>query len=85
MKFYVGTSGWSCPWNPDGLYWYLKTGLNVMELNSSSYPFPFKNNVNSWKRKVEGKGLRWSAKVNRYITHVFKLNEKSYWSYLSIP
>ncbi|MDY6986356.1 MAG: DUF72 domain-containing protein [Candidatus Thermoplasmatota archaeon] len=77
MKLYAGTSGWSYPWNPDGLEWYINTGLKAVELNSSFYHFPYRNNVASWKRKSEGK-LRWSVKVNRNVTHTHKLNEKSY-------
>ena len=75
MKFFVGTSGWSYDWNPDGIKWYVEnSGLNSVELNSSFYRFPFKNWINSWK-KYE---LRWMIKVNRIITHLHRLNEKSY-------
>ncbi len=54
--------------------------LNAIELNSSFYRFPFKNQVKSWKRKTEqlNPNLRWSIKVNRFITHIFKFSEKSY-------
>jgi uncharacterized protein YecE (DUF72 family) len=55
----------------------MDTGLNAVELNSSFYHFPYKNNIASWKRKSDRK-LRWSVKVNRSITHIYKLNEKSY-------
>jgi len=78
MKLYTGTSGWSYPWNPDGLEWYMSTGLNAVELNSSFYHFPYKNSIASWKRKTEGKDFRWSVKVNKNITHTHKLNEGSY-------
>ncbi|MFP3209319.1 MAG: DUF72 domain-containing protein, partial [Nitrososphaeria archaeon] len=38
MEPYVGTSGWSYAWNPDGLEWYVRnSGLNAVELNSSFY------------------------------------------------
>jgi uncharacterized protein YecE (DUF72 family) len=32
--------------------------------------------VRGWSLK--GRGLRWSIKVHRLITHAFKLNEKAY-------
>ena len=69
QKLYAGTSGWSYPWNPDGLEWYIDAGLNAVELNSSFYRFPYRNSIASWKRKTEGKDFRWSIKVNRSITH----------------
>ncbi len=77
MEVYVGTSGWVYDWNPDGLEWYVRhSGLNAVELNASFYRFPFKNMISSWARK--GRGLRWAVKVHRSVTHVHKLNEKSY-------
>lgn len=76
MKIFVGTSGWMYDWNPDGFDWYIKnSGLNAIELNMSFYRFPFKNQIKGWKKK--GKIL-WSIKVNKTITHLYKLNEKSY-------
>jgi len=64
---YVGTSGWSYPWNPDGLEWYVRnSGLNAVELNASFYRFPFRSVVRGWSRRTE---LRWSVKVHRSITH----------------
>ena len=67
MEFYVGTSGWSYPWNPDGIEWYSSSsGLNAVELNSSFYRLPFRSMVRSWARRAE---LRWSVKVHRSITH----------------
>ncbi|UXD21243.1 hypothetical protein IPA_01755 [Ignicoccus pacificus DSM 13166] len=77
LEVYVGTSGWSYDWNPDGLEWYAKnSGLNAVELNASFYRFPFKNMIRSWSKK--GRGLRWAVKVHRSITHVHRLNERSY-------
>ena len=74
---HVGTSGWSYSWNPDGLDWYIKnSGLDTVELNMSFYRIPYQNMVKGWARK--GKDLLWSVKVNRLITHVHRLNEKSY-------
>ncbi len=80
LKVYVGTSGWVYDWNPDGLDWYLRnSGLNAVELNASFYRFPFPNQVRSWVRKTEASDgrLRWAVKVNRLVTHVHMLNEKS--------
>jgi len=80
MKVYVGTSGWMYSWNPDGFDWFIKnSGLNAIELNASFYRFPFPNQVKSWKRKTEqfNPSLRWSIKVNRLITHVFKFSERT--------
>ncbi len=74
---FVGTSGWTYDWNPDGLDWYVKnSGLNAVELNASFYRFPFQNMVKSWARK--GRPLRWAIKVHRSVTHVHRLNVKSY-------
>ena len=75
MKIFVGTSGWFYDWNPDGLDWYIKnSGLNSVELNASFYRFPFKNQIKSWSKK----NIIWSIKVNKTITHLYKLSEKSY-------
>ena len=81
MRFFVGTSGWMYDWNPDGLDWYVSaSGLNAVELNASFYRFPFRNQVISWGKK--GSSIRWAIKVNRLITHVYKLNDKAFdiWS-----
>ncbi len=82
MKIYVGTSGWSySSWNPDGFDWYIKnSGLNAIELNMSFYRFPFPNQIKSWNKKTEkyNPSLKWSIKVNRLITHIFKFNEKAF-------
>lgn len=76
MEVYVGTSGWSYDWNPDGFEWYYRnSGLNAVELNASFYRFPFPSMVKSWGRHG---GVRWAIKVTRLVTHVFKFNEKSY-------
>ncbi len=81
MKVFVGTSGWFYDWNPDGFDWYIKnSGLNATELNASFYHFPFPNQVKAWANKTKkiNPSLRWSIKVNRLITHVFKFNEKAF-------
>jgi uncharacterized protein YecE (DUF72 family) len=81
MRVYVGTSGWQYDWNEgQSLDWYLKnSGLNSIELNASFYRFPFPNQVKSWAEKTESlKDFRWSIKVNRLVTHVFKFSEKAF-------
>lgn len=77
MQVYVGTSGWFYSWNEGGnLEWYVQnSGLNAVELNASFYRFPFPKQVEGWAKK--GKGLRWSVKVHRLITHQHKLNEEA--------
>lgn len=77
MEVLVGTSGWMYPWNAGrSLDWYIKnSSLNAVELNASFYRFPYKNQVKGWSKR--GKDLRWSIKVNRYITHRLKLNEEA--------
>ncbi|MCW1301399.1 MAG: DUF72 domain-containing protein [Candidatus Nanoarchaeia archaeon] len=77
FQIFVGTSGWAYGWNPDGFDWYLQNSkLNAVELNSSFYRFPFPSQVKGWSRK--GKELRWSIKVNRLISHVFKFSERAF-------
>lgn len=82
MRIYVGTSGWYYSWNPRlTLDWYLKySGLNTIELNASFYKFPFPNQVKSWANKTAriNPEMRWSIKVNRFITHVFKFSERAF-------
>ncbi|MEM7825810.1 MAG: DUF72 domain-containing protein, partial [Candidatus Aenigmatarchaeota archaeon] len=82
MKVFVGTSGWMYSWNLENtLEWYIKnSGLNSIELNMSFYRFPFPNQIKSWASKTQelNPSLRWSIKVNRLITHVFKFNEKAF-------
>ena len=85
MKVFVGTSGFSYSWNPDGLEWYLKrSGLNSLELNASFYCFPFPNQVKSWAKKTMrfSPNLRWAIKVNRFVTHVFKLGDRAYQTWM---
>ncbi|MEM4703072.1 MAG: DUF72 domain-containing protein [Candidatus Pacearchaeota archaeon] len=77
MYIYVGTSGWFYGWNKDkNLEWYVKNSkLNAIELNASFYRFPFPNQIKSWAKK--GKELRWSIKVTRLVTHVYKFNKEA--------
>ncbi|MCW1293926.1 MAG: DUF72 domain-containing protein [Candidatus Parvarchaeota archaeon] len=74
-KFFVGTSGWAYSWNKGGsLDWYVSdSGLNAVELNASFYRFPFPNQIAGWSRK--GRGLSWSIKVNKSITHMYKFSD----------
>jgi uncharacterized protein YecE (DUF72 family) len=78
MDCFVGTSGWSYSWNPEGSFdWFVThSGLNAVELNMSFYRYPYPNMVRGWALKV--RVLRWSIKVQRLITHTLKLNEKAY-------
>jgi uncharacterized protein YecE (DUF72 family) len=78
LEFYVGTSGWFYPWNEKrSLEWYVANSeLNAVELNASFYRFPTPTAVKSWSRI--GQGLRWSIKVNRFITHNFKFSENAF-------
>ena len=72
MELYIGTSGWSYSWNPNGFKWYVRNSrLNAVELNASFYRIPYKTIVVSWSRL--GKELRWSIKVYRAVTHWYKL------------
>ncbi|MGC8538163.1 MAG: DUF72 domain-containing protein [Candidatus Micrarchaeia archaeon] len=73
MEAFVGTSGWMYSWNKGGtLDWYAENSkLNAIELNASFYRFPFPNQVKHWTEI--GRDLAWSIKVNRLITHQYKL------------
>jgi uncharacterized protein YecE (DUF72 family) len=81
MQAFVGTSGWMYSWNRENtLDWYLENShLNSVELNASYYRFPFPNQVKSWATK--GAKLRWSIKVNRLITHLYKFGDKGFSSW----
>ena len=78
MREYVGTLGWMYSWNEGGsLDWYVReSGLNAIELNASFYKYPSPNQVKAWAEK--GKSLKWVVKVNRAITHLYKLNKNSH-------
>jgi uncharacterized protein YecE (DUF72 family) len=78
MELYVGTSGWLYSWNKGStLDWYVaNSGLNAIELNASFYRFPYPNQVKHWSKV--GSSLSWSIKVNRLITHRYKLSKSSY-------
>ena len=75
-EIYVGTSGWSYSWNPNGFKWYAKnSGLNAVELNSSFYRFPFPSMIKGWLKYSDK--IRWAIKVHRSITHYRKLTGKA--------
>lgn len=78
VRLFVGTSGWLYDWNKERtLDWYVReSGLNAVELNASFYRFPFPNQVKHWA--YAGKDLKWSVKVNRLITHQYKLGKNCY-------
>ncbi len=78
MRCFVGTSGWAYSWNEGGDFkWYvLNSRLNAIELNMSFYRFPFPAQINSWAKY--GSSLAWLVKVNRLITHIFRLNDRAY-------
>ncbi|BCS92500.1 DUF72 domain-containing protein [Metallosphaera javensis (ex Sakai et al. 2022)] len=73
MKIYVGTSGWSYPWNKGrSLEWYVEnTPFQAVELNSSFYRLPRTSTVKGWATF----NLKWSVKVHREITHVKRLKD----------
>ncbi len=78
MELFVGTSGWLYSWNKGkSLDWYISnSNLNAIELNASFYRFPFPSQVKHWAKI--GSSLSWSIKVNRFITHVYRMNESGY-------
>ena len=75
MEIFLGTCGWSNPiWNPNGLSWYQEhSRLNAIELNMSFYQLPTADQIEIWTK--EAKGLLWSIKVNRSVTHFFRFND----------
>ncbi len=77
-QLFVGTSGWVYSWNRgQSLDWYIReSGLNSVELNASFYRFPFGSQVYSWSRKTP-RGFRWVVKVNRMVTHVYRMGFKA--------
>jgi uncharacterized protein YecE (DUF72 family) len=77
MDAFVGTSGWYYEWNKKkNLDWFVQnSGLNSVELNASFYRFPSPKQIEGWR--VKGKGLRWSVKVHRSITHWRQFSESS--------
>ncbi len=77
MESYIGTSGWSYDWNPDGFHWYAKnSNLNSVELNASFYRFPLPNMISSWNLKSP-RSFRWAIKVNRLVTHASRFGERA--------
>lgn len=76
IHIFIGTSGWNYDWNKGkSLEWYIEnTKFNAIELNYSFYHIPTEKSIKSW---ITGNELSWSVKVNRVITHTYRLNEKS--------
>jgi len=73
---FVGTSGWSYRWNPDGLEWFVReSGLDAVEVNSTFYRLPGRSMVERWARV--GRRLRWAVKMSRRVSHVQRLGEKA--------
>ncbi|BBG23473.1 DUF72 domain-containing protein [Sulfuracidifex tepidarius] len=76
MEIHIGTSGWLYPWNPKkSLRWYVDSGFDAVEVNSTFYRFPSEGQVKKWKEYK----LLWSVKVNRLITHVKRLTDLESW------
>jgi uncharacterized protein YecE (DUF72 family) len=75
MEIYVGTSGWAYPWNEGAdLLWYREhSGLSAVELNASFYRFLYPNQIQGMR--IRGKGLRFSVKIHRWISHRYQLKE----------
>ncbi|MCH1771178.1 MULTISPECIES: DUF72 domain-containing protein [Metallosphaera] len=82
MKIYVGTSGWSYPWNKRrSLEWYVEnTPFQAVELNSSFYRLPKPSTVKEWLSF----NLKWSVKVHREITHVKRLKDVDMRSFMEL-
>jgi uncharacterized protein YecE (DUF72 family) len=77
VDIYVGTSGWYYSWNKGrSLDWYVRnTPFRAVELNSSFYRYPKREQVEAWKKY----DLKWAIKVNRRITHVSRLSSVDAW------
>src|SRR3989337_1784880 len=77
MESFVSTSGWSYDWNEqETLDWYVaESGLNAIELNFSFYRSPTSRMAASWADR--GRSLRWAVKVNRFITHIYRLDRRA--------
>jgi uncharacterized protein YecE (DUF72 family) len=82
-KFHIGISGWSyVPWEgvfyPKGLpkkqqLKFASRALNSIEINSTHYSYQNPKIFQSWHDATPENGFLFSVKVNREITHVFKL------------
>lgn len=74
MKLYIGTSGFSYS-NNDTLKEYIKY-YNTVEINSTFYRFYKQKNIKKWIDNTPKKFV-FSFKVNRLITHYYKLTKMS--------
>jgi len=84
-KVYIGCSGYLYPhWRggvfyPKGLaqkeeFSYYASIFNTVELNSTFYRLPKENVWDSWQKRAP-QGFIYSVKMNRFLTHIKKLNE----------
>lgn len=80
MRCFVGTSGYSYPWNPkrpSAFDWYIGQGFNTVEVNSTFYRFPSVSSIRTWSLAPPGFVL--SVKVHRSITHYTRLGSTALW------
>jgi uncharacterized protein YecE (DUF72 family) len=83
-RIHIGTSGWNYQhWKgifyPEGLKskdWleFYSRRFSTVEINYSFYKLPDKESFESWRESVSGSFI-FTAKANRYLTHMKKLNE----------
>lgn len=83
-NFHIGTSGWSFSgWlgnfypekiKPNLLLPYYADYLDSVELNNSFYQMPKEKNVKIWT-ELTPPNFIFSAKANRYITHIQRLKD----------
>jgi uncharacterized protein YecE (DUF72 family) len=79
----IGTSGWVYPhWRgrfyPRGLpstRWleFYASRFDTVELNNSFYRQPTREQFQRWRRAVPD-GFQYAVKLNRFITHIKRLN-----------
>ena len=80
---FIGTSGWHYKHWKNNFYpqkitpqnWleYYASFFNTVEINKTFYSLPSKKEVKNWYEKTPNKFI-FSVKLNRYITHIKKLN-----------
>lgn len=96
MKFYIGTSGYMFDWWKDNVYYPENIGskqfefyakeFNSVEINSTYYRFPKNKELwIKWRKQAEKLNFKgYTIKMDRYLTHMKKLNDakeifKGYW------
>ena len=83
-KVFIGTSGWSYPHWGKGVFYplevkqkewlsYYSNYFDTVEINNTFYQLPQKTVFERWERSVPSH-FSFVVKVNRYITHMKKLN-----------